>query len=156
MRTSLRTAALIMSVFALSASAALAGTFAPSHHANQTKVYSGSMTFTGALKGTLKITPTAACSASANGVQMGDFNKTLAPSKSTNWAVTVLVPGSGTFTKFQLGRVSFVLATSGFKGWVATSGSITVKGDTGKVNLVLGAHEGAATGVVKVKGQWSC
>ena len=156
MRTFVRSVALIMSAFALSASAALAGPLAPSHHANPQKVYSGSMTFSGALKGTLKITPTAACTAGANGVQMGDFNTALSPSKSTNWAVTILVPGSGTFRKFQLGRVSFTLTTSGFKGWVATSGSITVKGDTGKVNLVLGAHEGAATGVVKVKGQWSC
>jgi hypothetical protein len=156
MRTSVRNAALIMTVFAFSAPAALANPLAPSHNANPQKVYSGSMIFSGALKGTLKITPTAACTAGANGVQMGDFNTKLSPSKATNWSVTVLVPGSGTFRKFQLGRTSFVLATSGFTGWVATSGWITVKGDTGKVNLVLGAHEGAATGVVHVKGGWSC
>ena len=155
MRTFVRNGVLIMTVFAFSAPAALANPFAPAHHANPLTVYSGSMTFSGALKGTLKVTPTAACTASANGVQMGDFNTKLSPNKATNWSVTVLVPGSGTFRKFKLGHTSFVLA-SGFNGWVATSGLITVKGNTGKVNLVLSAHEGTATGVVHVKGAWSC
>ncbi len=155
MRPLARVSALTITALAFAAPAALANP-AASHPAQLKKVYSGSMTFTGALKGTLKVTPTAACTAtSGHGVQMGDFHSKLSPSKATNWSVTVLVPHSGTFRTFKLGRTSFVLA-SGFKGWVATSGSITVSGTTGKVNLVLSAHEGGTTGVVHVQGWWNC
>lgn len=50
MRTSVRNAALIMTVFAFSAPAALANPLAPSHNANPQKVYSGSMIFSGRSK----------------------------------------------------------------------------------------------------------
>ena len=113
------------------------------------------LTFSGALKGTLKITATTACSAGPNGVQLGDFNSKLSPVKATNWSVTILAPGNGTYKQFKLGRTSVVLA-SGFNGWVATSGSFTVHGKSGTVNATLGAHEGSAKGTVHVKGGWSC
>ena len=53
------------------------------------------------------------------------------------------------------GKDSFVLQ-SGLDGWGATSGSFTVRGKTGSVDLTLGAHEGGASGIVYVKGAWSC
>jgi hypothetical protein len=45
---------------------------------------------------------------------------------------------------------------SGLNGWVATKGTMTLGINSGKVNLTLGAHEGAASGTVYVKGSWKC
>jgi len=80
----------------------------------------------------------------------------LSPSKVTNWSLTVIYPGNGTYKKFVFGgKASFVLQ-SGLNGWVATSGSFTIHGKTATANLTLGAHEGSASGTVYVKGAWNC
>jgi hypothetical protein len=85
---------------------------------------------------------------------------TSAPSsrrRSTNWSVTIVSAHNGTWKTFHPGQSlpSFVLQ-SGLNGWVATKGSLTVSGTSGKVNLTLGAHEGSATGTVQVTGSWNC
>lgn len=55
-------------------------------------------------------------------------------------------PGTGTS----------VLLESGLNAWVSTSGTLTIKATSGKVNVTLGDHEGAATGKLSIKGSWSC
>ncbi|MFZ1063080.1 MAG: hypothetical protein WAN30_06370 [Acidimicrobiales bacterium] len=117
---------------------------------------SGSLVFTGALKGTLKLGPNSGCDASNNGVTLSSFTTTLPSKKFKTWSVTIFVSKLGTYKKFKLGNASFVLGTSNFTGWVATKGSMTIIANSGTVNLTLGGHEGEATGTVHVAGTWTC
>jgi hypothetical protein len=111
---------------------------------------------TGALTGTLKIGPNSGCDASANGVTLSSFTTSLSSKKYKTWSVTVFVAKPGTYTKFKFLKSSFVLETSNLTAWVATKGTMTITSHSGTVNLTLGAHEGAATGTVHVKGSWRC
>jgi len=117
---------------------------------------SGSLVFTGALKGTLKLGSNSGCDASTNGVTLSSFTTTLKSKKFKTWSVTVYVTKLGTYKKFAFGVDSFVLDTSNYTGWVATKGSMTVIATSGSVNLTLGGHEGEATGTVHVAGTWNC
>lgn len=113
------------------------------------------LTFSGALKGTVPSHNTRSCYAGRGGMQW-PLDTKLSPSKVTNWSLTVIYPGNGTFKKFVFGgKASFVLQ-SGLNGWVATSGSFTIHGKTATANLTLGAHEGSASGTVHVSGAWTC
>jgi hypothetical protein len=118
--------------------------------------HSGTMTFSGALRGTVKITRLSTCTGSPHGLAW-DLGAKLSPSKATNWSVTIVTTHNGTWKTFHPGQSlpSFVLQ-SGLNGWVATKGSLTVSGTSGKVKLTLGAHEGSATGTVQVTGSWNC
>jgi len=114
------------------------------------------LTFSGALKGTLKIRATTTCDSGPHGTNLSGFASKLSPSKATNWSISLTYPGNGTYKSFVFGgKASFVLQ-SGLNGWGATKGSFTIRGKTGTVNLTLGAHEGSAKGTVYVKGGWSC
>jgi hypothetical protein len=122
------------------------------------QAHSGAMTFSGALKGTVRITRISTCTGSPHGLNW-DLGAKLSPSKATNWSVTIVTTRNGTWKTFHPGPLgslpSFVLQ-SGLNGWAATKGSLTVSGTSGKVNLTLGAHEGSATGTVQVTGSWNC
>jgi hypothetical protein len=115
---------------------------------------SGTMTFSGALKGTVKITR-ASCNSSPHGLAWV-LGAKLSPSKATNWSVTIVTKSNGTWKTFNLGSLPSFVLQSGLNGWAATKGSLTVSGKSGKANLTLGAHEGSATGTVQVKGSWNC
>lgn len=117
---------------------------------------SGSLVFTGALKGTLKLGSNSGCDASDNGVTLSSFATTLPSKKFKTWSITIVVSKLGTYKRFKLGHDSFVLGTSDYTGWVATKGSMTIIAHTGSVNLTLGGHEGKATGTVYVAGTWTC
>jgi len=118
--------------------------------------HSGAMTFSGALRGTVKITRLSTCTGSPHGLNW-DLGAKLSPSQATNWSVTIVTQHNGTWKTFHPGQSlpSFVLQ-SGLNGWVATKGSLTISGTSGRVSLTLGAHEGSATGTVQVTGSWNC
>jgi hypothetical protein len=116
----------------------------------------GSLVFTGALKGTLKLGPNSGCDASSNGVTLSSFTTTLPSKKFKTWSVTVYVTKLGTYKKFKFLKDSFVLDTNNLTGWVATKGSMTIIAKSGTVNLTLDGHEGQATGTVHVAGTWTC
>jgi hypothetical protein len=134
---------------------ALALAYAPAASASASGS-TNALVFTGALTGTLKIGPNSGCDSSANGVTLSSFTTSLSSKKYKTWSITVYVNKPGTYTKFKLLKSSFVLETSNLTAWVATSGKMTVTSHSGTVNLTLGAHEGAATGTVYVKGSWNC
>lgn len=140
--------ALPLAIAAVAAGAPAGSAAAPTH--------SGAMTFSGALRGTVKITRLSTCTGSPHGLNW-DLGAKLSPSKATNWSVTIVTQHSGSWKTFHPGQSlpSFVLQ-SGLNGWAATTGSLTVSGTSGKVNLTLGAHEGSATGTVHVTGSWNC
>jgi hypothetical protein len=134
---------------------ALALAYAPAAGASASGS-TNALVFTGALTGTLKIGPNSGCDASANGVTLSSFTTSLSSKKYKTWSISVFVTKLGTYMKFKFLKSSFVLETSNLTAWVATSGKITITSDSGTVNLTLGAHEGAATGTVHVKGSWNC
>jgi len=115
---------------------------------------SDTMTFSGALKGTVKIAR-ASCTSSPHGLSWV-LGAKLSPSKATNWSVTIVTKSNGTWKTFHPGSLPSFVLQSGLNGFVATKGSLTVSGKSGAVNLTLGAHEGSATGTVQVKGSWNC
>jgi hypothetical protein len=124
--------------------------------------------FSGALNGTVPSHNVTSCDAGSGGMNW-PLDATLSPSTARNWSLSLVFPGNGTYKTFAFGgKASFVLQ-SGLNGWVATSGSFTIRGknsgerggsvqldETVTVNLTLGAHEGGATGKVYVKGSWKC
>ncbi len=126
------------------------------------------LSFSGALHGTVPTHNTSSCTAGSGGMNW-PLDTTLAPSKASNWSLSLVFPGNGTYRSFPFGgKASFVLQ-SGLEGWVATHGSFTVHGKNGgerggnvqldetvTVNLTLAAHEGGAAGTVYVKGGWKC
>ena len=126
------------------------------------------LTFSGALNGTVPSHNVTSCTAGSGGMNWV-LDTPLSPSKATNWSLSLVFPGNGTYKSFVFGgKDSFVLQ-SGLNGWVATSGSFTIHGknkgerggsvqldETVTVNLTLGAHEGGASGTVYVKGGWKC
>ena len=77
------------------------------------------------------------------------------------------LPGQWHVHELRVRRQSSFVLQSGLNGWVATSGSFTIRGKSGTegaaqlgetvtANITLGAHEGSATGTVYVKGSWKC
>ena len=117
---------------------------------------SGTLTFSGAISGTLKLGANSGCDASANGVTLSSMTGHLSSKKFTVWSVTVFVTKLGKYSKFKFLHDSFVLGTSNYTGWVATKGTMTVGATSGSVNATLGGHEGEATGTITVKGNWTC
>lgn len=115
-----------------------------------------SLVVSGALSGTLKIGPVTSCSGSTTSAQLSSFSTTLSSKKYKKWSITISLTKPGAAAKkFNSSTATFVLQ-SGFNGWVATKGTMTLRNNSGKVNLTLGAHEGTATGTVYVKGSWKC
>jgi len=124
------------------------------------------LTFSGALRGTVPSQRTSSCTAGSGGMNW-PLDTTLAPSTAKNWSLSLVFPGNGTYTSFVFGGKSSFVLQSGLNGWVATSGSFTIRGKSGTegaaqlgetvtANITLGAHEGSATGTVYVKGSWKC
>jgi hypothetical protein len=140
----------IVAILALATSGLVAG------NATAATKTSGSLTFTGALKGKLKLGPNSGCDASDNGVTLSSFTTTLPSKKFKTWSVTVYVTKLGHYKKFKFLTDSFVLGTSDLTGWVATNGSMTVIAHSGTVNATLDGHEGLATGTIHVTGTWIC
>ena len=115
-----------------------------------------SLKVSGALSGTLKIGPTSSCTGTTKYAQLTSFTTTLSSKKYKNWSITISLTKTGAAAKkFNTSTATFVLQ-SGLNGWVATKGTMTLGNNSGAVNLTLGAHEGAASGTVYVKGSWKC
>jgi hypothetical protein len=118
-----------------------------------------SLVVTGAMKGTLKLGPKSYCLAGSNGVTLSAFTTSLSSTKYKHWTIDITVAKLGTYTSFKSlenGGTSHFVLESGVDAWVATSGTMTIKADSGTANVVLAAHEGTASGTVSVKGSWSC
>jgi len=128
----------------------------PSHASAATKTKtSGSLVFTGGLKGTLKLGSKSTCDTSASGVTLGSFTTSLKSKSFSGWSVTVKMPKLDTYKKFRPGIDTFTLEASGSSSWVAISGSMTLIAHSGSVNLTLG-REGGFSGTVYVAGTWIC
>ncbi len=120
---------------------------------------SSSLVVTGAMKGTFKLGPKSSCVASSRGALLSSFTSSLSSTKYKNWTVDVTVAKPGTYTSFKSiedGGSSHFVLESGVNAWVATSGKMTVKANSGSADVVLSAHEGNASGTVTVKGSWRC
>jgi len=126
------------------------------------------LTFSGALHGTVTSHNMSSCAAGSGGMNW-PLDTKLSPSKATNWSLSLSFPGNGTYRSFVFGGDASFVLQSGLDGWVATRGSFTVHGKNGgerggsvqldetvTANITLDAHEGGASGIVEVKGSWKC
>jgi hypothetical protein len=110
----------------------------------------------GGLNGTLKVNPHINCqSIGPTGAQLSWDNTKLSSAKPADWALNILTKDNGTFTKFG-GSTIVTLTTINLEGWVATKGSVTLKGKTINLNVTLGAFESGAKGVTALKGSVNC
>jgi hypothetical protein len=110
----------------------------------------------GGLNGTLKVNPHINCqSIGTTGAQLSWDNTKLSSAKAADWALNIFTKSDGTFTKFG-GSTIVTLTTVNLEGWVATKGSVTLKGKTIKLNVTFGAFESGAKGVTTLKGSVNC
>jgi hypothetical protein len=133
-----------------------------------TTTYGGSPTtfsFSGALHGTLHITPRNNCAGAGNGgATLDEVSGSLGGSKGKTWSIIIYAPRDGTWKyvkhpKHGLETFSFVIETPGKKtvfSWADTGGSMTTNGGKGTANLTLSGRTGGAKGTVHVKGSWNC
>jgi hypothetical protein len=99
----------------------------------------------------------------AGGTQLDDIGGTLKGSKTDQWTLTIIVPKNGTFTVKDAitgtASATVTLETPGKNNalsWDATTGSITVDGASGSLNVTTKGVTGGASGQVKIKGSWDC
>jgi hypothetical protein len=126
--------------------------------------------FTGALVGSLKITPND-CEggvASSNGADFGDVVGKLKGSKADDWNIMIVTPkGDGTY-KLHHGHLAGVQVNPEpirppWWSWGNATGTLTVMGSTGNINAELsnanagGSVPGAVpVGNIHIVGSWNC
>ncbi len=118
-----------------------------------------SVTFSGAVSGHLT-TPTTDCSGLTAQSGEIDFYHSLKGHSGSEWSLFYTAPHNGTWKPRGLaGSSSFSTEVNGSieDSWNTKSGSFTVKGATGSVNVTLQPQPGSKShGLVHVKGTWNC
>jgi hypothetical protein len=118
-----------------------------------------SVTYSGAVRGHLT-TPPSDCSGLTPQSGEIDFYHSLKGHSGNEWSLFYTAPHNGTFKPHGLaGSSSFSTEANGSisDAWYTKSGSFTVKGATGSVNVTLQPEPGSnAHGLVHVKGTWNC
>lgn len=117
------------------------------------------VTFSGAVNGHL-MTPTSDCSGLTAQSGEIDFSHSLRGHSGHEWSLFYTAPHSGTWKPHGIaGSSSFSTEVNGSIGtsWDTKSGSFTVKGATGSVDVTLEPEPGSnGHGLVHVKGSWNC
>ena len=91
------------------------------------------------------------------------FTGKLKGSKADEWTLTFIDPHSGKWPGHtsgdKLGTSSFVLQSNDGRSWVATKGSFTTKGSSGKADITMGPEsisQVRAVGKFHVDASWTC
>ncbi len=137
-----------------------AGFLAPSDAVAGASSPSGaSVTFRGSVSGHLT-TPASDCSNVTSQSGEIDFYHSLKGHSGNEWSLFFTAPHGGTWRPTGLaGSSSLSLEDNGSISisWYTKSGSFTVKGATGSVQVTLEPEPGSSGhGLVHVKGSWNC
>jgi hypothetical protein len=131
---------------------------APAAASANTTAKINTFNFTGALVGTLKITPQD-CEgnvASSNGAEFDNLMGKLRGSEANDWTIMIVTPKNGTY-KLHHGHLAGVQVNPDPMGphptaWGDATGTLTVKGSTGSINAELSS----ATTKIDIIGSWNC
>jgi hypothetical protein len=113
----------------------------------------GTFKFSGALKGTLHVTP-GNCSSAGGAGSFYSSGKLKGPHTTTGWTITITSLKSGTFKLHQGKPPDVNVSSNANHEWgFNANGTVTIKGNTGKVNTDLSSTNAAK---IHITGSWSC
>jgi hypothetical protein len=113
----------------------------------------GTFKFSGALKGTLHVTP-GNCSSAGGAGSFYSSGKLKGPHTTTGWTITITSLKSGTFKLHQGNPPDVNVSSNANHEWgFNANGTVTIKGNTGKVNTDLSSTNAAK---IHITGSWSC